>query len=160
MGDFGNVSSLSSSSEDITSEYIDTETRLKALNIRKNHLLELLEKLDQLKDLFEIEKELGDVTYEIESLKGTLQKYDSLVDLATIAVEIEEVSEIHKQKKVRTFRDEIRRMLVSLVPLGLVIYCIISLVVMIILNVLRDFKLFKKRGKLSYNFKTDNSWFF
>lgn len=150
-GEFGNVSNLSSSSEDITSQYVDTETRLKALNIRKDHLMALLEKSGELKDLFEIEKELGDVTYEIESLKGTLQNYDSLVDMSTIEVQIEEVSEIHEQKKVRTFGDEIKvtfsksigklikalkaivlciiaiiPFLVILVPLGFVVYIILN----------------------------------
>ncbi len=107
-GEFGNVLNLNSSSEDVTNQYVDTETRLKALNIRKERLLALLEKSGELKELFEIEKELGEVTYEIESLKGTLQNYDSLVDMATIDVQIEEVSEIHEQKKVRNFGDEIK----------------------------------------------------
>lgn len=150
-GDFGNVSYLTSNSEDITSQYVDTETRLKALNIRKDHLLALLEQSGELKDLFEIEKELGDVTYEIESLKGTLQNYDSLVDMATIQVEIEEVGEIKDNAPVKTFGDKIKAtfnqsiedvidvlqglllfvialipFLIILIPLGIIIYIIIK----------------------------------
>lgn len=107
-GDFGNVSYLTSNSEDITGQYVDTETRMKALNIRKEHLLVLLEQSGDLKDLFEIEKELGDVTYEIESLKGTLQNYDSLVDMSTIDVEIQEVGKIKETKHVVTFGDQVK----------------------------------------------------
>lgn len=149
-GDFGNVSYLSSNSEDITNQYVDTETRMKALNIRKEHLLALLEQSGDLSDLFEIEKELGDVTYEIESLKGTLQNYDSLVDMATIEVEIQEVGKIEVNKPVKTFGDEIKAtfresiegvervlksillgiiafipFLIILIPVGIVIYLII-----------------------------------
>lgn len=107
-GDFGNVSYLNSDSEDITSQYVDTETRLEALNIRKEHLLALLEQSGELKDLFEIEQELAEVIYEIESYKGTLQRYDSLVDMATIQVEIQEVGKIEVNRPVKTFWDEIK----------------------------------------------------
>lgn len=107
-GEFGNVSYLTSNSEDITGQYVDTETRMKALNIRKEHLLALLEQSGNIKDLFEIEKELGDVTYEIESLKGTLQNYDSLVDMSTIDVEIQEVGKIKVTKHVETFGDQMK----------------------------------------------------
>ena len=105
--EFGNVIYTSSNSTDITNEYVDTEIRLKSLKIRHERLLALLEQTGSLKELFEVEQELGQVTYEIEKLGGTLQQYDQLVDLSTINIGIEEVYKIEENRPVITFGDRI-----------------------------------------------------
>jgi flagellar basal body-associated protein FliL len=104
---FGNVVDTRSGVDDITSAYVDTEIRLKALKVRHERLLALLEQSGSLKDLFAIEQELGDVTYEIEKLSGTLQEYDQLVDMSTIHIQIEEVYKIEENRPVITFGDKI-----------------------------------------------------
>ncbi len=99
--EFGYVTYLTCNSEDITSVYVDTEIRLKTLKIRHERLLALLEQSGSLSDLFEIEQEIGNVTYEIESLSGTLNHYDALVDMGTINIQIQEVKkvEVEAQKE-------------------------------------------------------------
>ena len=67
--------------------------RLSTLEIQAERLQELLKQAGKLQDLFTIEQELADVTYQIESLKGTLKKYDSLVDYSTIHISIQETRE-------------------------------------------------------------------
>ena len=66
------------SGEDITREYYDLEDTEK-------RLLELLAKQTRsVKDILEVEIELGRVREEIESMKGTLRYYDNLVGLSTV----------------------------------------------------------------------------
>lgn len=105
--EFGNVVYTTSNSDDITSQYVDTEIRLKSLKTRHERLLVLLKQSGSLKDLFTIEQELGDVTYEIEKLSGELKQYDQLVDMSTITIQIQEVYKIEETKPVITFGDKI-----------------------------------------------------
>ncbi|WP_179632108.1 DUF4349 domain-containing protein [Clostridium peptidivorans] len=87
----GNVVTTSITGEDVTSQYFDTEARLKSLKLQEERLLELLKKSGTLKDVLEIEKELATVRYEIENLTGTLKKLDNLIDYSTIDVNLQEV---------------------------------------------------------------------
>jgi hypothetical protein len=73
------------SGEDITREYYDLEARLKSKEDTEKRLLELLAKQTRsVKDILEVEIELGRVREEIESMKGTLRYYDNLVGLSTV----------------------------------------------------------------------------
>lgn len=104
---FGNVTSKSVQGEDVTDQYMDTEIRLETLEIQAERLKELLKQAGDLDKLFKIEKELAHVTYEIESLKGTLKKYDSLIDYSTIDIYVEDV-EVYVEVKEDTFIDRIK----------------------------------------------------
>ena len=88
----GSVLNVSSSSENITESYYDTEAHLSALNTQRDRLLELMKKADKMADIVELEKALADVTYQIEQLTGTLRQYDSLVNYSTVTVDLFEVS--------------------------------------------------------------------
>ncbi|PHV70921.1 hypothetical protein CS063_07825 [Sporanaerobium hydrogeniformans] len=105
--EYGSVTRTSTNSEDITNQYVDTEIRLKSLKTRHERLLSLLEQSGSLEELFEIEKELGEVTYELEKAEGTLQKYDQLVDMSTINIHIQEVQKVQEVKPVITFGDRL-----------------------------------------------------
>ena len=73
------------SGEDITREYYDLEARLKSKEDTEKRLLELLAKQTRsVKDILEVEIELGRVREEIEGMKGTLRYYDNLVGLSTV----------------------------------------------------------------------------
>ncbi len=87
----GNVLNFTSSSENISDQYFDTEARLKSLRTQQERLLALLQKSGTLKDIIELEKALADVNYQIEELTGTLRQYDSLVDYSTVTVQLNEV---------------------------------------------------------------------
>lgn len=91
---FGNVISISSSTENITDEYYDTDAHLKALKVQEERLLELLRKATSLTDILKIEDKLTDVRYKIESLEGSIRRMDKLVEYSTITVRIREVHKI------------------------------------------------------------------
>ena len=88
-----NVVSKETSRDDITLKYVDTESRLTALRVEEERLLELLEKAETMADLLEIEARLTDVRYELENYGSRLRLYDNQVDYATIYLDIEEVQE-------------------------------------------------------------------
>ncbi len=86
--------STSISGDDISLQYYDTETRLKTLRIREERLQELLDKAAELEDIIELERELADVSYQIQMYETDLRNYDSLVDFSTINISLYEVNEI------------------------------------------------------------------
>ena len=90
-GDIGTVTRSSENNEDITERYFDSEARLDSAKLREERLLDILSKADSLDDVLLLESELADVRYEIESLSGTLRKYDSLISYSTIDVYVYEV---------------------------------------------------------------------
>jgi hypothetical protein len=93
-GNFGTVIYKSIKGEDITSSYFDTEARVNSLKIQEERLLELLKKSGSLKDVFEIEQQLSNIRYQIESLTGNLKKWDNLVEFSSLTLNINEVEEI------------------------------------------------------------------
>jgi len=96
IGNLGSITNQKISSEDVTAAYFDTQAHLKSLNIQEERLLELLKKTGKLEDIIVLEKELSDVRYQIESLSGSLKKWDNLIDYCTLNIQI---SEVHKIKE-------------------------------------------------------------
>ena len=88
-----NVTSVNRNLEDITLQYVDTETRLEALRTEEERLMELMEQAETVADLLEIESRLTDVHYELENVTSRLKTYDNQVNYATITLFIEEVRE-------------------------------------------------------------------
>lgn len=93
LTDFSNVVSSSRSAEDITLSYVDTETRITALETERDRLLELMEQAETMSDLLEIESRLTDVNYELERYGSRLRTMDNQVSYATIYLSIKEVKE-------------------------------------------------------------------
>lgn len=107
-GVIGAVIYSSENNRDVTEEYIDTEARLQSATVREERLLEILANADSLDDVLLLEKELADVRYEIETLSGSLRKYDSLISYSTINVTISEVIEPVEIKPVpKTFSQKV-----------------------------------------------------
>ena len=86
-----NVISSSKNLQDITLQYSDTETRIKALEKEEARLLEFMEQAETMADLLEIERRLTEVHYELENVNSRLRTYDNQVNFATIHLTLEEV---------------------------------------------------------------------
>ena len=89
----GNVISNEKGTQDITDSYYDVDAHLKTLQLQEERYLALLEKADSMEDIITIEQALSNVRYQIESLTGTLQRYDSQVEYSTVTVYLQEVGE-------------------------------------------------------------------
>lgn len=95
----GNVIEESVSKEDVTTQLVDVEARVKSLEVQEERLLELVQTGGQLKDILEIETQLSDVRYQIESYKATMNNLENRVNYGTIQLELREVIKETDQAK-------------------------------------------------------------
>ena len=86
-----NVVTYNESTENVTLQYVSTESRMKALEVEQERLLELLAKAENMADLLEIEARLTDVRYELENVTSQLRVLSNQVDYATIHLYISQV---------------------------------------------------------------------
>jgi hypothetical protein len=80
LDEASNIVSHQENTEDVTLTYVDTESRIKALETQEARLLELMEAAESLEDLLLLEKELTGIRSELEQLKSRLRTMDSLVN--------------------------------------------------------------------------------
>lgn len=85
------VVSRSVSTEDVTLQYVDMESRVSALEAEKTAFEKLLENAKKVEDIIAAREKLTEVIYEIESLKSQLRTYDNLVEYTTVTINIDEV---------------------------------------------------------------------
>ena len=88
----GNVPYNNTYTENITTQYYDTQARLNAYKTQEQTLLSMLEKAETVEDLIAIEDKLTDVRYSIESLQSTLTNWDREVSYSTVNLSINEVT--------------------------------------------------------------------
>jgi hypothetical protein len=93
-GDIGSITNLSRHTNDVTDSYFDTASRLKAAQIRRDRLLQLLENAQGMSDIIELENALSNTIYELENYQGTLNRLDNQVDYSVISVYVSEVVEL------------------------------------------------------------------
>ena len=93
VGGIANIVRQNKSIEDVTLNYVATESRLKALETEETRLLELLAQAENMTDLLEIEGRLAEVRYEFENSASQKRLYDNQIDYATVYLAIEEVQE-------------------------------------------------------------------
>ena len=87
----GELKNQALTTEDVTKAYFDTESRLKNARLMEQRLIEILKtKSKDVADLLEVEKELGRVREEIETMQGELKFMDSQVAFATVTITLEE----------------------------------------------------------------------
>jgi hypothetical protein len=84
----GKVTSRRVSSEDVTEQYVDIDARLKTMVALRDRLRALLDKAQDVKDILAIEKELGRVQGDIDSMQARLKALKGKVDLSSITVSI------------------------------------------------------------------------
>lgn len=106
----GSVKSVNTWQEDITSGYLDTQARLQSLNAQKDRLTAMMEKAETVADLIQIEQQLSNTIYQIESYTSQMKVYQNLADYSTVTVYLNEVSVVTSnpvtfgQRIVETFR--------------------------------------------------------
>lgn len=93
VGENANVVSSSESVDDVTLQYVDTESQVKALETEQARLMELLAQAETLEDILQIEARLTDVRYELERYASYLRTLENQVSYATVYLTITEVKE-------------------------------------------------------------------
>lgn len=103
------ISSMNKTSTDYSEYYYDKESRINSLRVQETRLLELLEKASDVSTMLQIENNLTDVRYQIESLTKELKTIDSNVQYSTITMYIREVERYTQpETEPQTFGDELK----------------------------------------------------
>ena len=89
----GELQSKNMYTQDISSNYYDNEARIEVLEERKVKLNEYLKNAANIQDQLEVEKELADVLYQLDQLKGTERGMDKQVQYATVTLYLYETPE-------------------------------------------------------------------
>ena len=91
VGNQANITNRSEYVQDITLQYVDTESHKKMLVSERDRLTELLEQAETVEDIITIEDRLTYIRYEIDSMESQLRTYDNQVDYSTVNIYVQEV---------------------------------------------------------------------
>ena len=145
---FGEVSSSSLSSVNVSQEYHNYQSELESYKIQEERLLSYLSEADDISDLLTIESELSRVRTQIDYLTTILQSYDNQIDYSTIYITMyeQEVSTISVSSPFGTIWQDIKKgfiasinfllraisfiivWIVKLIPFGLIAALIIYII--------------------------------
>ena len=93
--------------DDVTDAYYDTDTRLAVLKEQLERLRAIMVETDNLGDVIQLEDRISQVMLEIESLTGTLKRYDALIDYTTVSLYIYERNAITGPAAAKSTADRI-----------------------------------------------------
>ncbi len=72
--------------KDVGAEWIDVQARLKAKRVLEGRYLELVARSSKVSELLEVERELGKVRADIESLEASMRSFTDQVAMSTLAI--------------------------------------------------------------------------
>lgn len=78
----------SSTSQDVTDEYVDSNSRLRSLRATEEALLALLAQATDVEDALEVQRELTDLQAEIESLEGRIKFLEQTAAFSLVNVDL------------------------------------------------------------------------
>ena len=87
------IQSSNISSDDVTSQYIDVESRIKALESERDSLQAIMESTDDYSNMMVVSKRLYEVIAELESQKSVLASLDQIIAYSTIYLTLSESKE-------------------------------------------------------------------
>lgn len=99
VAEISNITWKSEAVKDITLNYVDVESRKKALEVEQERLLVLLEKAESIEDIITIENRLSEVRYELQTYASQLLVYDNQVEYSTVNLNISEVKRLTPQEE-------------------------------------------------------------
>ena len=100
-GDFGSimsaiiklaveVTSQTTTSQDVTEEYVDLTAKLKNLEATEQQLLRIMEKAEKVEDILSVQRELSNTRSQIEQTKGRMQFLEKTSATSLIQVNLEQ----------------------------------------------------------------------
>lgn len=122
----GNVTNKSLSTRDVTSAYVDVESRLKVLETEKESLERIMAAAETTADMLETQSRLYDVIEEIEVYEAQKRTFDSLISYSTVTISVQEVLELTPAKEETRWEELGRRFTASLADLweAIIDFCI------------------------------------
>ncbi|RNC28767.1 MAG: hypothetical protein AWM53_01208 [Candidatus Dichloromethanomonas elyunquensis] len=92
LSQFGTVENEHLSSDDVSKQYYDVETRLKSWENQEKRYLEILQQARTVDDILKIENSLANMRREMESLKGQLKYWDNHVQYSEVRINISQTN--------------------------------------------------------------------
>jgi len=99
----GKVLGKQVSTQDVTEEFVDTESRTRNLKKTEERLLDHLNRTAKVEDILRVEQELTRVREEIERMDGRLRYLQDRVSFSTISVNIQEAAKAEPILPAETF---------------------------------------------------------
>ena len=130
-----NVQDMSIDSQDVTEEYIDITARLKTKKELEARYLELLKKANTVKEIVAIEKEIGTLRSDIESIEGRLRYMNNAVAYSTLDISYYEQAKTFGDKLVDAFKagwQVIICVLMAIVKLWAILLLVVAIIIIII----------------------------
>ena len=93
VSEHSNITDTRETTEDVTLSYVESESRVIALETEQTRLLELLAEARNMDDILRIESRLTDIRAQLEKAKSQLRVYDNMVNYGTVYLNITEVTE-------------------------------------------------------------------
>ena len=100
LTELGNIPYSHIYTENVTSQYYDSEARLKAYRTQEERLLEMMELAESVEDVITIEDRLTELRYQIESIQSRLNNWDRRVSYSAIYLTVKEVREYTPEEVV------------------------------------------------------------
>ena len=75
----------------MTLQYVDTESKKKALLTEEESLLKILESAESVEDIITVQDRLSQVRYQIENIESQLRTFDNQVNYSTVNLNLAEV---------------------------------------------------------------------
>jgi uncharacterized protein DUF4349 len=97
----GRVTAQSISGQDVTSQYVDLQSRLRNWQAQEAVLLKLMSRATTIGDTLRVQNELSQVQLRIEELKGQLRVLDNQTSFATIQVSMREIGHVVPPAKAK-----------------------------------------------------------
>jgi len=89
---YGTVQAFHASSQDVSSQYVDLQSRLKNAEAQRDAMLALLQRATQISDIINIQNQVGQIEAQIEQLKGQIDYLDHATTYATVSVTLREAA--------------------------------------------------------------------
>ena len=90
VGEVGDVLAVNTNSQDVTGEYTDVASRLKALQAERDQINLVLGRAENIPDILSVRDRLAIVQGEIETLQGRQKVLDDQTSLSTLTVSLSE----------------------------------------------------------------------
>lgn len=156
------ITSKSVEVRDVTGNYIDTQSRIKALETEMDALLEILAKADSVSDLITVQDRITEVNAELEACKSKLKTYDDLIAYSTVNLNVREVKRVTSTEQESAGAEIVRRLkdnlyniaqgarsflisFISSIPYLLIVAIIVIVVILIIKKIRKSRK--KRKNK-------------
>lgn len=96
-----NIINKQESSQNVSLQYIEAESRIETLKIEQERLFAILEQEVSLENIITLESRLSDIRYELQNYETQLLYYDNKVEFSTVTMNIQEVEKLTAVAEVK-----------------------------------------------------------